>query len=115
MFRNERGVTLLEIVISVVIFSIGALSLVASSALMIRRLGEANRTSNAARVAARRLELTHSASCSAVGAGEDETFGIRSRWTPSTNAHALDIDERVQFTTRRGVHDEKFLSAVPCE
>ena len=112
---NRAGLTVIEIVIAILILSVGGLALAGSSALMIRRLAESARGTTAAAVAARRLESSFATSCGALTGGGEDAFGVRSDWFVSGAASSIDIRQRVTYPTRRGYRSEDFLTAAPCD
>ena len=57
MTANDRGFTVIEIVVAITIFSVGILSLAATSSLVTRMVGEGHQYSEASSIANQRLEL----------------------------------------------------------
>ena len=55
--RSERGFTIIEILLAVVVLSVGVMALVGSSALATRMIGRGNKSSEVAQVALARAEL----------------------------------------------------------
>jgi prepilin-type N-terminal cleavage/methylation domain-containing protein len=111
---NRDGMTLIEIVIAIVLLSVGALALAGSSALMVRRLAESSRGTAAAAVAAKHIESSFAKPCSAIAGGNEELFGVSSDWSVSPSVSLTDIRQRVTYGTRRGLHSEEFLTAASC-
>lgn len=112
--KTRRGLTLIEIVIAILILSVGALALAGTSALMVRRLSESTRSAVATSVARNRLESSQSSPCSALTAGSEQIFGVRSEWSTTGSAFSAAISQRVSYPTRRGAHTDQFLTAAPC-
>lgn len=115
MKKSRRGLTLIEVVIAILLLSVGALALEGSSALMIRRLAESRRAATAQNIARARSESSIAKNCSAVTSGSEQTFGVQSQWTAGGSASAIDIEQRLTYPTRRGQHSEKFLTSALCE
>lgn len=63
MMRHERGFTVVEVVVAVMVLSVGLLGLVTSAALVTRMIGRGQRSSVAASYAQRRLDMLRSAGC----------------------------------------------------
>lgn len=113
--RARRGLTLIEIVVAILILSVGALALAGSSAVMVRRMAESARGAAAASVARSRLESSFATQCTALSSGGELILGVQSDWSVSGSAKSTDIRQRVTYPTRRGTHTDDFLTAAPCE
>ena len=60
---NEQGFTVTEVIIAIVVLSVGLLALASTAALTTRMIGRGQRSAVAATFAARRLELMRPAAC----------------------------------------------------
>jgi len=60
---NERGFTIIEIIIAIIVLTVGLLGLVSTAALVTRMIARGQRSANAAAFAARRLERLRPAAC----------------------------------------------------
>jgi type IV pilus assembly protein PilV len=58
-FPLRRGLTLVEVMIAILVFAIGALGLAATSAAILRQMAASARRSRAAHVAASLTERSH--------------------------------------------------------
>lgn len=61
--KNEQGFTITEVIIAIIILSVGLLSLASTGALTTRMMQRGERSSVAATYAIRRLELLRPAAC----------------------------------------------------
>lgn len=61
--RNERGFTIIEVIIAVIVLTVGLLGLVTTSALVTRMLGRGQRSEVAAIFAQQRMERLRPAAC----------------------------------------------------
>jgi prepilin-type N-terminal cleavage/methylation domain-containing protein len=113
--KNVRGVTLVEIVIAMVVLSVGALALAGSAAITLRRMSDSSRGAAAASAARAHNEGAFSRSCAALTNGNQQAGGILSEWSVGGSAASTDIRQRVTYATRGGNHAEDFLTAVPCD
>jgi Tfp pilus assembly protein PilV len=75
--RHERGFTIVEIVVSVMVLSVGLLGLVGVAALATRMVGEGQRSTEVATLANERIEVLRSQGCPAPGSGS-EVRGLHS-------------------------------------
>jgi prepilin-type N-terminal cleavage/methylation domain-containing protein len=112
--KTRCGLTLIEIVVAIVILSVGGLALAGTSALMVRRISESARGAAATSVARNRLESSLSSPCSALTSGSEQVFGVRSEWSTTGSAYSTAVSQHVSYPTRRGAHTDHFLTAVPC-
>jgi type IV pilus assembly protein PilV len=103
MARNQGGFTIVEVIVAIIVLTVGLLGLVTTSALVTRMIARGNRSSNAATFASKRLEQLRVTGCTSQAAGRDTLYaqsgvavatnagGSRTRgtatgawWTPST-------------------------------
>ncbi len=61
--QNERGFTIIEIIIAIIVLTVGLLGLVTTGALVTRMLARGQRSATAAAFASRRLERMRIAAC----------------------------------------------------
>ena len=91
--NGKRGFTIVEVLVAVVVLTVGLLGMVTTSALVTRMIARGQRTSVAATFAAQRLERLRITGCTSQVAGAD-TLKRGSAWvainswtfsTPSAN------------------------------
>ncbi|HEX2681591.1 MAG TPA: prepilin-type N-terminal cleavage/methylation domain-containing protein [Candidatus Dormibacteraeota bacterium] len=69
--QREQGFTVIEVVVAVLILTIGILALVSSSALVTRMIARGGRTAAMASFASQRLEQLRVTACASQAAGTD--------------------------------------------
>lgn len=114
MRLRRAGLTLVEVVIAILVFSAGALGLAASSALVAREMKASVLRSRAASVARNRSEAAHATACASVSAGEDTRDGIRSVWRVAPGSVAT-LDQDVERASGSVTKSDRFLSALRCD
>jgi len=123
MRQSERGFTLVEVLIAVIVLGIGVTALVGSSALVTRMVGRGISETKAAEAANRRLEslrlLAYQTSprCTAGGfasGGPTTTNTIRERWIVSVAAKVGTITDTVTHRTAKGTHTDVITTRVEC-
>lgn len=74
--KHEGGFTILEILVAVMVLTVGVLGLVMTAALTTRMMGRANRAQQAAAYASKRMEMMRTAACIAGqrNAGRDTLY-----------------------------------------
>ncbi len=83
--NTERGFTIVEVIVAIIVLTVGLLGLVASSALVTRMIARGQRSNNAATFAARRLEILRATGCRSRAAGMD-TLTTQSGTVVATNS-----------------------------
>lgn len=111
---ERRGVTLIEVVVAILILSVGALALAGSAAITVRRMSDGSRGSAAAFAARSRAETSFSKPCGSLNDGNRSIRGVRSEWSIADGAFSADLRQRVTYGTRGGDHVDEFLTTVPC-
>jgi len=61
--KNQRGFTIIEIIIAIIVLTVGVLGLVTTAALVTRMIARGQRSATAASFASRRLEMMRSVAC----------------------------------------------------
>src|SRR5437773_11371656 len=81
--RDVRGFTLVELMLSLMLFTVGILSLTATSAVVVRMMGGARQQTIAATMAQSRFERLRGLACSspALTGGSATAPRIRETWT----------------------------------
>jgi len=112
----RRGFTLVELVVSMVIITVGVLALVSTSAGVLQQMRSGHQSTLAATVAQSRMETIRSLQCASAASGSATTRGMNETWTISAiSARINAVAETVTYTPRVGVTKQLGLSGVvPC-
>ena len=110
----RTGHTVVEVVAATFLFSVGALALVATSAVVGRELDLNASRERAVRIAVARLEMLR-AECRSAGGGSETMGRITSEWSVAApdSAH-LSVIESISYPTRRDVRNESYRVTLPC-
>jgi len=82
--RNQRGFTLIEVIIAIIVLTIGVMGLATTAALVTRMIARGQRSAMAATFAAQRMELLRPAACiTAQRVGGSDTLYRGSTWVAS--------------------------------
>ena len=115
---ERRGVTLVELIVAVIILSIGLLAIVGSSGAIARGLGESRLDNLAAYAAESRLEKLAGTACTALTLntwttettrGVTETYGVT-----DVGNNIRQIVDSVSWNTRKGTRRQAFVTLIPC-
>jgi prepilin-type N-terminal cleavage/methylation domain-containing protein len=72
--RSERGFTIIEVIVAILVLTAGILALGGTSALVTRMIARANRAAQAASFAAERMEVLRTSGCIARSSGGDTLY-----------------------------------------
>lgn len=110
----RTGYTLVEVVVATFLFSVGALALVATSAVVGRELDANASRERATRIAATRLEMLR-AECRSASGGRETMGRIISEWSVAVpdSAH-LSVIESITYPTTRDARSDVYRVTLPC-
>jgi prepilin-type N-terminal cleavage/methylation domain-containing protein len=114
--RTERGFTIVEVLVAVMILSVGLMGLVTTAGLVTRMIGQGHRYTEASALANERIEILRSQGCPATGTGTE----TRGAYTISWRVVALAAPRgrgffvNVQSPTTRGTRTDTFETAHYC-
>jgi prepilin-type N-terminal cleavage/methylation domain-containing protein len=114
MRLHRAGLTLIEIVVAILVFSVGALGLAAATAAVTRQMTMSLLRSRAAGIARSRDETAHATVCARVSGGDETQQGVNSAWRVSPGV-VLTLDQDLERPTPLGSQTDRFLSAIPCD
>jgi len=113
MQRTPLGLTLIEVIVAMLLFSVGALGLAASSAAISRQMTMSLLRSRSSVIARTRNEGAQSRSCASTSGGSETVQGVRSTWAVATG-NTMSVDQILERNTANGMHIDQFRSAVLC-
>ena len=121
--KNTKGFTIIEIMIAIIVLTVGILGMVTTAALVTRMIGRGQRSAEASAFAARRLERLRPAACIAAQrtAGSDtlyrgSTWSAINKWSFSD---AGNQNYRIKIvtiyrTTQNRVRSDSTEATIPC-
>jgi type IV pilus modification protein PilV len=123
--NNRSGFTLIEVMVAMIILTVGVLGLISTSALVTRMIGRGNMTTKATQLAQTRLEilrqqaLSTSPSCSTLGSSGTATgpSGMSEAWTVTTPAGITSLREfsvTVTYPITSGTRTATMKTQVRC-
>jgi prepilin-type N-terminal cleavage/methylation domain-containing protein len=69
--KQERGFTLVEVIIAILVLTVGLLGLVTTAGLVTRMIGRGQRSGAAAQYSSRRLEMLRVSGCTSQASGSE--------------------------------------------
>ena len=122
MTRNASGFTLIEVMVAVIILSVGILALASGSGAVYRMLGAGKRSTKAAAIASERMELLRRQAnatnprCSAVAGGSATRPGnVTETWTVAGTGSSRTVKVWVRYPTSRGTTADTLFTTLPCD
>jgi len=113
--RNQRGFTLAEVLLAVILINVGLLALVAGSAVLVRQTNVLRLRNAALRAATNRLEQLGAAPCSSTSGVVTGIAGIREDWSISTPMTGVsDVRDSVTFAIGVVPHSVVLQTRLPC-
>ncbi|MBA2457377.1 MAG: prepilin-type N-terminal cleavage/methylation domain-containing protein [Gemmatimonadales bacterium] len=121
---NQRGFTVIEVLIAVVLLTVGVMALAGSSAMVTRMIGRGRGSTVVAQVASsradllRRIAASTTPGCTSAGlaSGADTSAGIVEQWTLQGNPGdgSRDVDMRFSYRTPRGPETDTMRVTLYC-
>ncbi len=121
--KNQRGFTIIEIIIAIIVLTVGLLGLVTTGALVTRMIARGQRSASASAFASRRLERERNKACidAQRNSGQDtlyrgSTWVAFNRWTytdAGNKNYRLKIVTTYK-TTRNRVRSDSTETTIPC-
>ena len=112
--RSREGFTLVEVIVAMLIFTVGLLAMASTAGVVVKQMGDSSRMTVASAVARSRIEQLRLAPCATGMSGSATTRGVSEAWrlTPMTRSSRIDVT--VSFMTKNGTRTQSYRSMVPC-
>lgn len=115
MTRARNGFTVIEVIIAIMILSVGIIALVSTAAMATRMIGQGQRYTEAAQMANRRFEILRAMPCDSLAAGADTTDRFTERWTiTAVGSGGQRLNLMVQSPTANGFRTDSFSTTRFC-
>ena len=113
----RKGFTLPELIVSMIIMSVGILALATGSAGVLRQIRAGNQAAIASMVATSRMEILRSKTCGALFNGTATTRGLAESWRVTRpTAKMATVAETVSYVPRAGRTSKIGVNVViPCK
>lgn len=118
----RAGFTIVEVMVAIVILSIGILGLAATAGVVVRQMTGAVHQSVASTVAYSRMERIRSGNCVAMKDSSGPATGVKTRnvtefWTikGTSGSHMLLVTDSIVFVVRGKKKFQKYITEYPCD
>ena len=105
---------MVELLVAIVVFTIGLVALAATSGLVAAHVGDGGRLTGAAHAARTILDSLGGRRCDALIGGSAARDGIAAEWTVSRDSSSARVALIVGAVLRRGIRRDSFELVVPC-
>lgn len=114
--KRNGGFTIVEILVAIMVLTVGLLALVSTAATVTRMIGQGQRYTRASTMALQRFELLRAQDCNVLVDGSETVDGYTVEWTVTTIAggDGREIDVTVTSPTTRGTRQDRFTSTRLC-
>lgn len=114
--RTERGFTIVEVLVAVMILSVGLMGLVTTAGLVTRMIGQGHRYAEASALANERIEVLKSQRCPAAGTGTETrgAYVVSWRVIEVAGGKGRGLNVSVQSPTTRGSRTDTFATVHYC-
>ena len=114
--QGRSGFTIIEIMVAMLVLTVGLLALAGSAALVTRMVTQGHLDTEASTVAAQRFEILRSQPCDSIS-GDTATMGPHATtWTVTTiaNGRARQVTVQVASPTTRGSRSRDYATTIFC-
>jgi type IV pilus modification protein PilV len=112
--RARGGFTLAELLVALMVFSVGALAMTATAANVITLITASKNRTVAAAVASARFERMRAQPCSSHTSDSTTSRGVAEAWNVVSLARADDVTVSVRFVSNRRVQTRIYRSFITC-
>ncbi len=114
--NQERGFTIVEVLVAVLILSVGLLALAGTAGLVTRMIGQGDRYTEAATLANRQMETLRSQTCASMVGGSTTVGRFRVSWTVTSVASGKgrQVAITVVSPTNTGMRTDTFNNTMVC-
>ena len=112
--NGTRGFTLAELVVALLVLTVGVLALAGTAAAVSRMVGWGQRLGASAVAARSRLEALRSGGCASLGAGRDSVGHYRLEWSVARAGALRTVTLTVVYPDGRGERGERFEAVAWC-
>lgn len=111
---NTKGFSLVELMVAMMILTVGVLGLAASARYVTSMTGQGGRYGGSSSVANARLEQLRATSCATLAAGSAETGKYSEAWTVTASGQLRTVTETVSYNNGRARRSDVFATTISC-
>lgn len=114
--KQERGFTIVELVVAVLVLTVGLLGLASAAAVVTRMIAQGDRYTEASTLANRQLEVLRSQTCANLTDGSTTVGRFQLSWTVASisGGRGRQVTITVVSPTSRGTRTDTFYNTIVC-
>ena len=113
--RPRRGFTLIEMIIAIVVMSVGILGLAGTASYVATQMGGGKAQTVAAAMATKVADSLAARRCSAIVSGSQTKNGATVTWTVADSSRTRWVTESVQYRLKRGpMRTFNYTTVIQC-
>ena len=114
MMKSQRGFTLVELMIALIIFSVGLLALASTASAIMTMMGSSQSRTLASGIAQSRFERVRATACASRASGSATQRGIAESWVLNRLPRADDVTVTITLISEHRQKTQVFSSYIPC-
>jgi prepilin-type N-terminal cleavage/methylation domain-containing protein len=113
--RGRRGFTLIEMIIAIIVMSIGIMGLAGTASFVATQMGGGNMQTIAAAMVNKVSDSLSARRCSSLVSGSQTKRGVRVAWEVADSSRTKWVTQQVQYTAKRGsVKTFNYVTVIQC-
>jgi type IV pilus assembly protein PilV len=113
--RSRRGFTLIEMIIAIIVMSIGIMGLAGTASYVATQMGGGKAQTVAAALATKVSDSLSARRCSAIVSGSQTRRGVSVDWTVADSSRTKWVTELVQYKPKSGpTKSFTYLTVIQC-
>ena len=100
--RSRRGLTLIEIIIAIIVMSVGVMGLASTANYVTQQMGGGNAQTIASALATKVTDSLSARKCTSLVDGSQTTRGVTAAWTVTTASRTRSVVQTVTYKPKRG-------------
>jgi len=111
---RRSGFTLLEVIVAMMVLSVGVLGMTSTTLVLSRQLSSTERQTRVAAAVESRFDRLRATPCALVIDGSAVNAGITERWTRRDTTRAIIVVDSVSWSVRGVQRVQVYESMIPC-
>jgi len=111
----RRGLTLIEMIIAIIVMSIGIMGLAGTASYVAQQMGSGNMQTIAAAMSTKITDSLSARRCSALANGTQTKRGVTVTWTVADSSRTKWVTSSVQYKPKRGATKTlNYVTVIQC-